>query len=177
MEKDHAKRDEYTARCLRRRTSPRPCWIPLAAVDQNYKAEQRFGTSVRDPRRDILSFLLILALSSSRSNGMVSIGFPNTFERSCFSHPALLSPTPRETIRGFAGGVRWRISRVAFLHLLRHVPLEKGGLVVSLRPAFASWRVRRRVENLFEFHASRRVAHVAHAKNRIGSLGILIRKR
>lgn len=128
MEKDHAKRDEYTARCLRRRTSPWPCWIPLAAVDQNYKAEQRFGTSVRDPRRDILSFLLILALSSSRSNGMVSIGFPNTFERSCFSHPALLSPTPRETIRGFAGGVRWRISRVAFLHLLRHVPLEKGGL-------------------------------------------------
>lgn len=76
IEKDHA---IYAVHCLRRRTSPRPYWIPLAAVDQNYKAEQRFGTSVRDssPRYPLLP---PRPRPFSRSTRSVSIDLPNAFD-------------------------------------------------------------------------------------------------
>lgn len=53
-----------------------------------------------------------------------------------------------------------------YTYFVRGVPLEKDGLprlAVFLRPS-ASWRIRRRVENLFKFHV-RRVAGMNRATN------------
>lgn len=122
IEKDHA---IYAVHCLRRRTSPRPYWIPLAAVDQNYKAEQRFGTSVRDssPRYPLLP---PRPRPFSRSTRSVSIDLPNAFDP--VSLPFAPPPPLRLLLRFFLGRstprvsrnhwldgfsrVRWRISRV-----------------------------------------------------------------
>lgn len=91
IEKDHA---IYAVHCLRRRTSPRPYWIPLAAVDQNYKAEQRFGTSVRDssPRYPLLP---PRPRPFSRSTRSVSIDLPNAFDPVSlpFAPPPPLAPS------------------------------------------------------------------------------------
>lgn len=148
---------------LRRRTSPRPCWIPLAAVDQNYKAEQRFGTSVRDPRRDILH-----PCSSSSRSPLDRMGFDRFPEHL----REILFLASRENFS--LARNHWRVGRWGQVaHIACHFRTLASSCSTRKRVgsprgfSTASWRVRRRVENLF----TRRVAHVAHAKNRIGSLG------
>lgn len=178
IEKDHA---IYAVHCLRRRTSPRPYWIPLAAVDQNYKAEQRFGTSVRDssPRYPLLP---PRPRPFSRSTRSVSIDLPNAFDPVSlpFAPPPLSVSCSasfladrhrefRETIGSTdsaGSGGAYRVSYSPYTYFVLGVPLEKDGLprlAIFLRPS-ASWRIRRRVENLFKFHV-RRVAGMNRATN------------
>lgn len=152
----------YAVHCLRRRTSPRPYWIPLAAVDQNYKAEQRFGTSVRDssPR-----YPLLPPRPFSRSSRSVSIDLPNTFDILFFSTVRIPLPPPvscsasffarlsghrefRETIgstnSGGSGGA-YRVSLSSPCTYAYTFAREKDGwarLAVFPRPS-ASWRIRR----------------------------------
>lgn len=126
-----------TVHCLRRRTSPRPYWIPLAAVDQNYKAEQRFGTSVRDssPRYPLLP---------PRPRAFRAP--PDRFRSICQtpsilflhrSHPASLlllrfflgRSTPRVSRNHWIDGfrrVRWRVSRVTLHTLCPRCSARKG---------------------------------------------------
>lgn len=129
-----------TVHCLRRRTSPRPYWIPLAAVDQNYKAEQRFGTSVRDssPRYPLLpprprAFRAppdrFRSICQTPSILFLHCSHPPPSCSSCSA--SFLADRHREfretigsTDSGGSGGA-YRVS--LSIHFVRGVPLEKGG--------------------------------------------------